>query len=425
MNTQFKNLKNLGDKVDACTRCGFCTYYCPIYHETREEGNVSRGKVTLVQETLKGNLELNGDLLEKLQTCLLCKTCSVNCPSGVELDKIIVSARADYVNNKGLPLLERIVFRYILPRRKLFGWLLRLVARMQRVLPRSDRSGMIRHLPEFARGLGRGRNVPRISNRFLRDRLPSVIHPPRGVPVRGRVCFFAGCGMDYVYPQDGLDSVHLLNRLGIEVVFPHDQGCCGAAVMLNGDFVTARKMALETARVFESCDTVLTGCATCGATLKGYRTYLGDTAATQYRLDRLGDKVKDINEYIIDVLGMPGQTFQVRPEFKGMRITWHDPCHLGRYQGIWEQPRRILKALPNVEFVEMPDADRCCGMGGSFSITHYGLSQQIAQKKADGIRASGADLVVTDCPGCLVQLNDIMLKNGLPQQAIHIAHLLA
>lgn len=425
MNTQFKALNKLGDKMNACTRCGFCTYFCPIYHETREEGNVARGKITLVQEVLKGNLDLNADLLEKLETCLVCKTCAANCPSDVEVDKIIVSVRADYVANRGLPLVERIIFRHILPRRELFGWLLRLAARMQRLLPRSDRSGMIRHLPEFARGLGLGRNVPRISNRFLRDRLPSVIRPPRGVPVRGRVGFFAGCGMDYVYPRDGLDIVRLLNNLGIEVAFPHDQGCCGAAVMLNGDFVTARKMALGIARAFENCDMVLTGCATCGATLKEYRTYLGDTTAARHRLDQLGDKVKDINEYIIDALGMPGQTFRVRPEFKGKRITWHDPCHLGRYQGIREQPRRILKALTDVEYVEMPEADRCCGMGGSFSVTHYDLSLKIAQKKADGIRASRADLVVTACPGCLVQLNDTLLKNGLPQRAIHIAHLLA
>ncbi|MBW2058822.1 MAG: hypothetical protein JRH07_00390 [Deltaproteobacteria bacterium] len=238
---------------------------------------------------MKGRLALTGDLLEKLETCLVCKTCVVNCPAHVPVDKIVMAARADYSANKGLRLTERLIFQCLLPRRRLFGLLVRLASNVQRLLPKSDLDGKIRHLPEFMSGLRRGRNIPLVADTFLRSRLPETVAPPEGVEKRAVVGFFAGCSMDYIYPDVAVNTVLFLARQGVEVHFPKEQGCCG--------------------------------------------------------------------------------------------------------------------------------------MGGSFSIYHPDLSERIAQKKVDGIAASGADFVVSACPGCLIQLNDILIKNGSPQRAVHIMSL--
>jgi glycolate oxidase iron-sulfur subunit len=143
----------------------------------------------------------------------------------------------------------------------------------------------------------------------------------------------------------------------------------------------------------------------------------------QKRYADFGAKVKDITEFVVDVLKIPPSELKLKPEFEGKKVTWHDPCHLIRYQNIKDQPRAILKGLPGITYVEMPNADLCCGMGGSFSVYHYGLSKKIALKKMEGIKATGADIVVTACPGCMINLIDNILHNNMPQKVHHLLEL--
>jgi glycolate oxidase iron-sulfur subunit len=137
----------------------------------------------------------------------------------------------------------------------------------------------------------------------------------------------------------------------------------------------------------------------------------------------LGKKVKDSTEFVIDVMGLTPEEFKLRKEFEGKTVTWHDPCHLVRYQNIRDQPRAILKALKGITYVEMPGADGCCGMGGSFSVNYYDLSKKIADKKMANIRTTGADIVVTACPGCMINLIDSTLRNNMPQKVYHLLEL--
>jgi glycolate oxidase iron-sulfur subunit len=152
--------------------------------------------------------------------------------------------------------------------------------------------------------------------------------------------------------------------------------------------------------------------------------FLADTDARKQAYTAFAGKIKDVTEFLVDIARLPASAYRVAPEFKGKTVTWHEPCHLGRYLGVKEQPRRILKALSDIKYVEMTDADRCCGMAGTFSVYFYDLSKQIADKKVANIQATGADIVVTDCPGCEIQLIDSLTRHGLPQKVMHIMELL-
>jgi glycolate oxidase iron-sulfur subunit len=157
--------------------------------------------------------------------------------------------------------------------------------------------------------------------------------------------------------------------------------------------------------------------------MKDYVKFLADNDERKQKFTEFAGKIKDITEFLVDVLNLPPSAYQVAPEFKGKTVTFHEPCHLGRYLGVKAQPRQILKSLPDIKYVEMPDADRCCGMAGTFSVNFYELSKKIADKKAAAIRSTGADIVVTDCPGCQIQLIDTAKRNGMPQQVLHIMEL--
>ena len=220
--------------------------------------------------------------------------------------------------------------------------------------------------------------------------------------------------------------VEFLNRHGVEVVIPREQGCCGAPVYMGaGDFATGRKMADTNVNAFTGLDYVIVDCATCGSSMKDYVKYLADTPERLNTYSDLSKKLIHITAYLTDVLKLPVSAYKARQEFQGKTITWHDPCHLNRHMGIKEQPRQILKSIDNVNFVEMKDAGRCCGMAGGFSLHHYELSQKIADRKVENIMASGADIVVSGCPGCEIQLMDNLARHSSKIQVKHIMEILA
>ena len=154
-----------------------------------------------------------------------------------------------------------------------------------------------------------------------------------------------------------------------------------------------------------------------------YPTYLAETPEGKERFERFAAKVKDFNEFVIDVVAADLKRFAIKPRFRGRTVTWHDPCHLARHQDVRAQPRKILQTLEGIRFVEMPDADRCCGLGGSFSITHYEVSRKIADHKVDAVVACGADAVVTACPGCMIQLRDALARRKVAVEVVHIGEL--
>ncbi|MGD9143704.1 MAG: (Fe-S)-binding protein, partial [Dehalococcoidia bacterium] len=402
----YRQINRFRETLDKCTKCGFCMSYCPVYREELTESSVARGKIMLVRALLDNELSFTDEMENQLNKCTLCMTCAENCPAATEVPSIITAARADQTEKKGLSFPYRFIYRWLLPRRRLFGYAVKIASWFQGIfLPRTQ--GTIRHLSMFLAALGKGRHIPEIAPRFLRQSVPEVNRPPEGVKTTFTVGYFTGCMTDFVFPGVGKKIIDFLTRNGVEVIVPRGQGCCGAPVFLGaGDFKTGRKMADSNVKAFGDVDYIITDCATCASAMKDYVKYLADTPERIRAYTGFGNKIKDITEFLVDILQLPAEAYRVAPEYKGKTVTWHEPCHLGRHLGVKEQPRKILKSLPDIRYVEMPDADRCCGMAGTFSIKYYELSRKIAEKKMNSIESTGADIVVTDCPGCEIQLID-------------------
>ncbi len=422
---RYQQIRRFQSDLDQCMKCGFCTFFCPIYQEERVESSVARGKNMMIRGLLAGELEFTKEFAERLNKCTLCMACTENCPAKTQIPPVIVAARGDRVRAKGVGFPYNIIYRWLLPHRTLFGNVVRLASWFQGIfLPRTE--GAIRHLSFFLSALGKGRHIPQIAPRFLRQMIPVVNRPPAGVDTRMRVGYFTGCMTDFVFPDVGKKIVNFLTRNGVEVVVPKEQGCCGAPVFLGaGDFETGRKLADTNVKAFADFSYVVADCATCSSAMKEYVKFLADTPERREAYARFGDKIKDITEFLVDVLRLPASAYQASPEVRGKKVTWHDPCHLARHMGIKDQPRQILKSIADIEYVEMPNADRCCGMAGTFSTYFYDLSKKIADRKVESIGATGADVVVTGCPGCEIQLIDSTTRREKAIKVMHIMELLA
>ena len=421
---EFEQAKRFENELGQCMKCGYCTFWCPIYQEEPVETSVARGKHTMIKEFMEGERTLNKELEDLLSKCTLCMNCSEHCLFKVKTASVILGMRADKTKYQGIRFPYNIIFRYLLPRRTLFGRVVRVASWFQKMfMPKTQ--GTIRHLSFFLSALGKGRNIPSIAPQFLRQMVPVVNRPPKGVDTKMRVGFFSGCMMEFVYPDLGKRTIDFLTKQGVEVVLPEEQGCCGAPAYLGaGDFETGRKLADANIKAFADVDYVIAGCATCTSALKEYVKFLVDTPERGEGYDQFAGKVKDLSQFLVDVLHFPDSPHPVSPKFKGLRVTWHDPCHLVRYLGIKDEPRRIIHSLQGLDYTEMIRADWCCGMAGTFSIAFYDLSKKITERKLETIKATGADVVATSCPGCMVQLMDNMIRHKMPQRVVHLIELL-
>jgi glycolate oxidase iron-sulfur subunit len=422
---RYEQIRRFEADLSQCMKCGFCTFWCPVYQEELVESSVARGKNMMIRGLLAGELEYTDEFADRLNKCTLCMVCTTNCPAKANIPNVIVAARADTVRAKGLKFPSNVIYRWLLPHRTLFGNVVRLASWFQGIfLPKTK--GTIRHLPLFLSALGRGRNIPQIAPKFLRQMVPVVNKPPSRVKTKMRVGYFSGCMTDFAFPQLGKRIIDFLTRNGVEVWLPREQGCCGSPVFRGaGDFETGRKMADANVKAFEDFDYVVTDCASCASALKEYASFLADTPERKKAYTHFGSKVREISQFLVDVLKLPPSAYKPSPQARGKKVTWHDPCHLSRHLGITSQPRQIIKSIPTVKFIEMSNADRCCGMAGTFSLYYYELSKKIADKKAAAVKASGADIVVSSCPGCEIQLIDSTLRNKVPVKVMHIMELLA
>jgi glycolate oxidase iron-sulfur subunit len=420
--TAFTEIRKFEKELEQCMKCGFCTFVCPVYQEEKTEASVARGKNELIKRLLSGELELNSELATRLYKCTACMSCTTNCPARAPIPRVIVAARADIARTIGMRSPYGFIYRYILAKRRVFGSILSFASLFQSMLmPKTN--GVVRHLPDFMSALSKGRQIPSIAPKFLRRLLPEV-NKPKGKALM-RVGYFTGCMNEFVLPHLGVKTVEFLTRHGVEVVMPRSQGCCGAAIFLGaGDFETARKLADANVKTFEGFDYIVTDCATCTCALGEYQRFLADTPEKKEAYAKFAGKIRHVSQFLIDVLKLPASAFQTPDAIKGKKLTWHDPCHLNRHAGVKEQPRHILESLTDARYIEMPNADRCCGMGGQFNLLNYDLSMKIAEKKAEGIAATDADIVVTACPGCELQLLDIIARKNMPQKVMSLMEVL-
>jgi len=392
-------------EIDKCSKCGKCRSVCPVFTETNDESMVARGRITLAEALINDDLDYSGRYLRSLKSCIRCMRCVDACPSGVDVAEIVRSMRAEAAKKLGLSPITKLVFRRVLPNRRLYNLAIRLASIAQRLLPR-QRHGKLRHLPLFFRG---ERTVPPLVRRTFLERARGYEPLP---DAEQRVGLFVGCLINYVYPEVGEAVIRLLNRYGIDVVVPPDQVCCGAPVIAMGDEVAAQKLAERNVKVFRDAqvDTILVACATGGKTLKkDYPQVLGEDS------HEFSASVKDVVEYVADPVPSPIAAVAAK-------VTYHDPCHLRWGQGVYREPREILKRMTRYE--EMPDAERCCGMGGTFSLFFHDISRGITDRKMDAIAATDADVVATACPGCMLQLGEGVARCAMDKSVKHLIEII-
>lgn len=458
------------DAADKCRSCGACRAVCPVFAELGVESAVARGKVALVKAVIAGDLPLTDVFDEKLQLCLNCKSCVAECPNDVRVDDLVLAARADLVASGRLPFVKRVVFRQLLRRGRLLPPVGRLASWFQRWVLRGLPPASPLRLLLPAVGMDRNRVFPAFAPRSFLEGAPKVVQATGLLPAKPsvgaaelaqrpgeaswagvgrhrqardakRVAYFVGCATNLIYPETGRAIVDALAASGVDVVLPRGQACCGTPVMNAGDFVTARELARRNIAAFTGLDVdaVITGCASGGLAFKReYAELLGIEGGfplpvydfTEFLAYRGMPPVYWGGRIAAGGEGAPARAVRDSAATSGgasarIRVTYHDPCHLARGQHVTREPRAILRALQGVEFVEMADADRCCGGGGTFNLTEYGLSKAIARRKVEAIRQAGVDVVATACPVCLMQLRDMVTQAGLEVNVLHVADVIA
>ncbi len=417
-----RTLSEVAEEARQCVKCGTCMAQCPVYVETLEEPLVARGKLGLIQAVGEGESDLNKRLGDVLSRCLLCGTCSENCPNGIRADELIHEARSLLVKEKGLSLPKKAIFSHLLNSDHLMPLLLKGGASLQNLFFKRipEESGLRLRFP--LPGLDSRRFIPPLAEDFF---LEGHSGWARAEKENRRVGLFVGCVSNYLFPRISQSALDLFLRLGVSVFIPEEQRCCGLPAYGSGDEETPRSLARKNIEAFleEGLEKIIVPCGSCASMLKlKYPLLFDPTDPFHKRAVDFSSQVMDASQFLGGMLASPcGQNGHGQ---KAVRVTYHDPCHLRRKMGIFKEPRALLEALPGVDYVEMPEANRCCGQGGSFNLANYDLSLKILRRKVQAIEESGADIVTTACSGCLLQLMDGMHQQGLKKEVRHLVEMI-
>ncbi len=398
-------------EIRRCSRCGKCRSLCPDFLASRSEQRSPRGRILLAEDYADGKLDLSRRLDEYMATCLGCLSCEADCPSGVQYSLVVQQMREELSKRRPGRALANIALRSLLTRRTLFDASMRVFAWAARNF--RPEGARVKLGPAFLAGLRHAREPAPIS--VLESLHGENKRAPSARPRQAgrRVLFFVGCLIDYVYPDIFFSARRVLESLGVEVIVPEAQLCCGHPALYLGDRGTFRKLAMHNLRAFSTFEDadIVNACAACGHVLR--REY-GRFAGPEFKA--FSSRVYDFAEYVAMLGG------KAKGKLSGL-MTYQDPCRLRFGQDIFEQPRALLKSAG--EFVEMDGADKCCGGGGLFSVLHYDAAARIAEPKVNSIRRSGAGTVATGCPGCIMHLEDRLSAEGVPVKVRHTAEILA
>jgi len=399
------SLKSLDYSIlQQCMHCGLCLPTCPTYDATKLEKHSPRGRIALMRAIADDRLPMSSAFGEEMSYCLGCLACETACPAGVDYAHLFEVARADVERSGVLAHPVRSSLRtgllkilFTRPR------LLRLVGRvlwfyrvtgLQRLF---RRSGLTCLLPRNLRELEP--MTPEVLPKFSHQLIRAVEHPQ--VARRYRVGLLTGCVQDLVFADINRDTADVLLANGCEVVTPRVQPCCGSIHGHNGEEATARKMARRMIDLFDPFrfDAIITNAAGCGSHLKRYGQLLSDDHAYAERAREWDRKLKDINEWLVDIGFRAPEGYAV-----ARQVTYHEACHLCHGQKITRQPREILRAIPGVELTELPESDWCCGSAGVYNITQPETAAALQERKIGKITSTGASMVATCNPGCHLQL---------------------
>jgi glycolate dehydrogenase iron-sulfur subunit len=420
------HLKNLDySVVQQCMHCGMCLPTCPTYDVTRLERNSPRGRIALMRAIADDRLEATRAFADEMYFCLGCLACMTACPAGVNYAELFEHARAAAEESGVLAsptrrLLRAFTLRWLFMDPNRLDWAGRALRLYQQLGLQSlvRRSRLLRLLPRRLRELEA--LTPAIRPEFSAD-LIAPVTPARGAK-RYRVAMLTGCVQDLIFSEINRDTVEVLARNGCEVLTPPDQLCCGSLHAHNGEWGLAQELARRQIDRFppEQFDAIITNAGGCGSHLKHYAKLLAEDPRRRDRAALWDQKVKDIHEWLM-AIGIQAPTEPGPP----VVVTYHESCHLCHGQKITSQPRQLLRSIPNLTLVELPESNWCCGSAGIYNLIQPEMADALLERKIRHIRSTQATVVATGNPGCLLQVINGARRAGLPLRVVHPVTLLA
>jgi glycolate oxidase iron-sulfur subunit len=416
--------RSTSELISDCVHCGFCLPACPTYRSWGVEMDSPRGRIDLMKGLNEGAIDLTESVVAHFDQCLGCMGCVTACPSGVRYDLLIESTRAKIEaayprSGDDAALREAIFAVFPYPARlRALAWPLYFATKsgLQDLL---RRSGLLKLLP--ARLAQLVKMAPELSVDQLTEALPPYTSA-RGAK-RGTVALVAGCVQRVFFPGVNAATIRVLAAEGYDVIVPSGQGCCGALSLHVGRDDEARGFARALVDRFgdvDALDAVIINAAGCGSTLKQYAELLtdqsindGSPSPLQARIERFAAKVQDVSEFLASVA--PQAERRPLP----LRVAYHDACHLGHAQRIREQPRALLRSIPGLELVEIPEGDQCCGSAGVYNILEPESAAEIGARKVANVLSTVPDVVASANPGCTLQMASILAESGKQVLAAH------
>jgi glycolate dehydrogenase iron-sulfur subunit len=405
------------DEISQCNKCGFCQVACPIFRSTGHESGVARGRLALLRALIEGRLDWNKELEDPLFDCLGCGACTANCFPAVPTSDLIIKARSEYLEKVDRKPVHKMLFDYLLP----YPRRLHLAARAVALGKNTGVSSLARALGllrvfgrDFAQAEGIIEKLPPLP---FRDRIKPGVYEGSGE--KQHIGYFVGCGVDVIQQEAGEATLQLLKKIGKTVTLLNNC-CCGLPAHSYGDLDAAKKLAAKNLDVLSSddFDVIVTDCSSCASFLKKYPDlFAGDERQTKAK--NIASHFRDVVELIFSNDNLAAKTQAP------VVVTYHDPCHASRGQKITKEPREILKKIQGVEYRELPEADWCCGGAGSYALSHYDLSQRVLDRKMENLKKTDADLLVTSCPACMIQLSYGIRRHELKTKVCHISQVVA
>ena len=407
----------LFSQVNRCIRCGACANVCPVYRLVggHKMGHIYIGAIGLILTYFFHGKDKAKNLV---QNCINCEACKDVCAGGIDLPRLIKEIHARILEEDGHPLPNMLLGK-VLKNRKLFHGLLRAAKWGQK--PVAEKDGFIRHLPLIFSKEHSFRALPTIAETPFRDwwkdNKPHVEKP------KHRVALFSGCVQDFVYPEQMAAAVKVFAANDVAMEYPMEQSCCGLPVQMMGEMKTSKEVAIQNLRAFElgAYDYIITLCASCAGHLKhNYPKLVMDKPALKLKADEFASKVIDYSSFVHDVLKVEEKDYKK----VDTKATYHAPCHLCRGLDVHEAPRKLIET-GGMEYVECSEEEVCCGFGGTFSMKFPELSAELLSNKLNNVAETGAEVLLTDCPGCIMQLRGGLKTRGSKVKVQHIAEIMA
>ncbi len=426
-------LKDLDYSVlQQCMHCGMCLPTCPTYDATLMEKSSPRGRIALMRAVADKRLEVSREFAREMSFCLGCLACMTACPAGVNYAELFEMGRAE-VERTGVSdgLFRRLIRWSLIEMAFCHPPILRLIGRLMWLYQVTGIQWIVRKFGLMALAPKRFRELepltPKVQARFSFDLIRET-ERPAGEPKR-RVGMITGCVADFVFSHVNRDTVDVLLENGCEVFTPRGQACCGSLHGHNGEWEMAKRLARRNIDAFqpETLDAIIINAAGCGSHLKHYGHLLHDDPGYRSRAEDWDRKARDIHEFLVEInFKRPGAPASCCGHGGPGKVTYHEACHLCHGQKITQQPREILRAIPGLDLVELPESTWCCGSAGVYNITQPEMSGKLLRRKLGHIDGTGAGTVVTSNPGCTIQLETGIAASPRPDRpVVHPITLLA